>query len=119
MARQHPRSRDGADRGLRPLGAVTDAALRLDTWLQARLGRPYNALLGVGLIIEIVRRIGEIPGQLASTHRLIGQIFVLALEAALLIHQVGALSHHVGGRRPATDLEHPPHGPAPRENGAA
>lgn len=41
--------------------ALTRAAHRLDLWLQARLGRPYNALLGIGLAIEIIRRLLETP----------------------------------------------------------
>ncbi len=78
--------------------AITGAALRLDLWLQDRLGRPYHALLGVGLIIEIVRRLIEIPERAASMHRLVPVVLLILLEAALLIHQVGALSHHVAPR---------------------
>ena len=82
--------------------ALSHAALRLDVWLQARLGRPYNALLGVGLTIELINRLRELPEKVASMPRLAGGILVMLMEAALLIHQVGALSHHIGhprGRR--------------------
>jgi hypothetical protein len=80
--------------------AITRAALRLDLWLQAKLGRPYNALLGVGLTIEIIRRLIEIPERLASAHRLAVLALTVAMELALLIHQVGALSHHITPRGP-------------------
>jgi len=83
------------------IGTITHAALRLDQWLQKRLGRPYNVLLGVGLIIEIVRRLAEIPDHVASIHRLASGALVVAMEMALLIHQVGALSHHVEHRKAA------------------
>ena len=78
---------------------LTHAARRLDLWLQARLGRPYNALLGVGLTIELVHRLTELPATLAIPHRLIGGLLVVAMELALLVHQVAELSHHIDARR--------------------
>jgi xanthosine utilization system XapX-like protein len=81
------------------IGRITGAALRLDEWLQDRLGRPYHLLLAAGLTVEIVRRLIEIPQRAAHLHRLVPVLLLIVLEAALLIHQVGALSHHV--RRPA------------------
>jgi len=36
---------------------IAASAHRLDGWLQERFGRPYNALLGVGLVVEIIRRL--------------------------------------------------------------
>jgi hypothetical protein len=74
---------------------ISHQALRLDEWLQATLGRPYNALLGVGLIVEIVRHLYEMPKRLADVHRLVPTLLVMAMEVALLIHQVGALHHHL------------------------
>jgi hypothetical protein len=79
--------------------AVTRAAQRLDLWLQDRLGRPYNALLGIGLVIEIVRRLTEAPHKVLDMHRLLGSALVIIMELALLLHQVGALSHHIERRR--------------------
>jgi hypothetical protein len=81
------------------LMGIARGAYRLDAWLQARLGRPYNALLGVGLVIEIVRGLSEIPERFGQTHRLVGHVLTMALEAALLLHQVGALSHHFERRK--------------------
>jgi hypothetical protein len=34
-------------------------------------------------------------------HRLVGTVLVVLLEAALLVHQVGALSHHIRPRKSA------------------
>jgi hypothetical protein len=66
----------------------------IDTWLQERLGRPYNLVLGVGLIIEIVRRLSELPHHVESATHVLGVVLVVAFEIALLIHQIGALDHH-------------------------
>lgn len=74
---------------------ITHGALRLDEWLQAKLGRPYHALLSVGLVVEIVRRLFELPQHLTEVHRLVPTLLVMAMEIALLIHQVGALHHHI------------------------
>ena len=76
------------------LHAIALAANRLDAWLQARLGRPYNALLGIGLTIEIVRRLIELPHHVTLAPRLAGVIILIVMNLALLVHQVGALSHH-------------------------
>jgi len=90
--------------------AITHAALRLDLWLQAKVGRAYRALLVTGLVIEIVRRLTEIPEQIGSLHRLGPLVATLALESALLIHQIGELSRHAQtrGSRGHDDPEPPP-----------
>jgi hypothetical protein len=75
--------------------SIAVAAHRLDLWLQARLGRPYNALLGIGLTVEIIRRIGELPRHAALAPQL-GVIVLIVMNLALLVHQVGELSHHTG-----------------------
>ena len=101
------------------LHAIAQGAHRLDLWLQDRLGRPYNALLGVGLTIEIVRRISEAPKALASVHGLIGSALVIFMEMALLIHQIGALSHHIERRRrrpKGEDAEAAPDEPTPEHS---
>ncbi|MGH6992263.1 MAG: hypothetical protein ACRED8_06870 [Caulobacteraceae bacterium] len=77
---------------------LTHGAWRLDLWFEDRLGRPYNVLLSVGLTIEIVRRLIELPHRLASTDRIVGAALIILMEAALLIHQLGAL-HHMRARR--------------------
>lgn len=81
---------------------IAKAALWLDTWLQQTFGRPYNALLGAGLIFEIIRGAGElhdrIVAHLASPATLAGLSLQLLMAAALLIHQIGALSHRLEQR---------------------
>jgi hypothetical protein len=104
------------------LHKITHAFHQLDEWLQDRLGRPYNALLGIGLAIEIGRRISEAPKALASVHGLVGTLLVLFMEMALLIHQIGALSHHIERRkrgRKAEGPEAPADAPAPERPEAA
>jgi hypothetical protein len=77
---------------------ITSSALRLDQALQRKFGRPYNALLAVVLVGEIVRQAIEFPEKLASKPRLIGVVLSFVVELALLIHQVGALHHHLARR---------------------
>ena len=71
----------------------------MDQWLQTRLGRPYNALLGVGLVLEIIEQLGRLPERLGSAPNLIRSGLILVMAFALLLHQLGALSHHVDRRR--------------------
>jgi hypothetical protein len=74
--------------------AIARAAARLDAWMQAKLGRPYNLVLAGGLVIEIAHRVRETIEKVGGARHLAGEIALLLLEAALLIHQVGELSHH-------------------------
>ena len=80
---------------------ITRVAFTIDQWLERTLGRPYNVILGVGLIVEIVRRLIDLPARLGSMPHVVGEAAVLLVATLLLIHQVGALSHHVerAGRR--------------------
>jgi len=80
------------------LKSIARGALWLDTWLEARLGRPYHALLSAGLIMEVIRKIGEIPHKLRFTENLLWDLFEIFFELALLVHQVGALSHRFKAR---------------------
>jgi hypothetical protein len=54
--------------------------------------------LGIGLIVEIVRGATELAGALGSMQNLGWPIFHILLGLALLIHQLGALSHHLETR---------------------
>jgi hypothetical protein len=76
--------------------SIALAAHRLDLWLQARLGRPYNVILGVGLVTEIIRRLGELPRHAVLEPGLLGVVALIAMNLALLVHQVGEFSHHTG-----------------------
>jgi hypothetical protein len=81
------------------IGVIANGALRLDQWLEKNLGRPYNALLGIGLMTEIVRQSIELSAKLRATDDIVRLVFPLLLESALLIHQVGALSHRFENRK--------------------
>ena len=78
---------------------ITHGALKLDVWLQAKLGRPYNVLLGVGLVTELIHRLSAFPKTITTMPHVVGDILAALMEVALLIHQVGALSHHIDRRR--------------------
>jgi hypothetical protein len=70
-------------------------ALWLDEWLQERLGRPYNFLLGVGLVFEIIEQAGHVRERLHSAPTLLRSLLIFMVSLALLLHQIGALSHHM------------------------
>jgi hypothetical protein len=70
----------------------------LDAWLGRTLGRPYHALLGIGLVIEIARRLREATEIGASTSGLLKLALAVALFCALLIHQLGELHEHMAQR---------------------
>jgi hypothetical protein len=78
---------------------ITHGALKLDTWLQEKLGRPYNVLLSIGLVSELVQRLSELPKKITTMPHLVGDVVAALIEVALLIHQVGALSHRIDRRR--------------------
>jgi hypothetical protein len=78
----------------------------LDAWLQSRIGRPYNVLLTIGLVAEIVGRVRHLPELVTSASGELRLVFVIVLEMALLIHQVGLISHVVEPR--ARTGESPP-----------
>jgi hypothetical protein len=71
---------------------ITNRARWLDTWLEENLGRPYNSLLTIGLVLDMISRIDAIPGKLRSGHDLIGTALTFTMEGALLIHQLGEFS---------------------------
>jgi hypothetical protein len=75
------------------LKAITDWAAWLDRWLEVNLGRPYNIVLSIGLVLEMVNKIQTLPSTIAHGEGLIGILFSLVVEAALLINQLGEFSH--------------------------
>jgi hypothetical protein len=80
------------------LSAVTDAARRLELWLGRKFGRPYHALLGIGIAIEIVQHCRELPEKLGSGE-IVKTVLAIILFLALLVHQAGELSEHAKARR--------------------
>ena len=68
--------------------------------MAAQFGRPYHALLGVGLVVEIVQRVREL-GETTSWDTVRTWLAIL-LFAALLVRQLGELHEHVDRRRERT-----------------
>ena len=81
------------------LKLIAAMALKLDTWLEARLGRPYNVALSIGLIAEVVHNLAEMPAKHRITEHLVWEIFQILVACVLLVHQVGALSHRLEAPR--------------------
>ncbi len=95
--------------------ALTDWAAWLDQWLEINLGRPYNTVLSIGLVLEMVNKIQTLPSTLTHGKGLIGTLFSLVVEAALLINQLGEFSHRRHKRKTkkaavaaGAPTEHPP-----------
>ena len=81
--------------------AVLYYAHRLDAWLRLRLGPPYHALLGLGLVIEIGRHVHELADLHISTAGIVRSLLQLVLYSVLLVHQLGELHAHFAARREA------------------
>jgi hypothetical protein len=82
---------------------LTGAAFQIDAWLHRRLGRAYRMMLSVGLVVDIVHRIIEAPEHVETRPHLTGIILAVAMELALLLHQVGELHHRLGPDAQADD----------------
>ena len=78
--------------------AVTNAARDLELWLSRTFGRPYHALLGIGIAAEIVQHCRELPDKLDSAAMLKTALAIL-LFVVLLVHQAGELSERAEQRR--------------------
>lgn len=77
---------------------LAQLAWHLDEWLQEKLGRPYNALLGVGIVLGLVHQIGDLPKDF-SLHGGFGTLLFVAMDVALLINQAGQFHQHMERRR--------------------
>jgi hypothetical protein len=75
------------------------AAHRLDDWLREMLGRPYHAVLGIGLVLEIIARLRELHEAPATSVGIVRLVLVMVLYLLLLVHQLGELSEHAERRR--------------------
>jgi len=79
--------------------SVTHAARRLDLWLGTTVGRPYHALLGIGIGIEIIQHVREFAEKPLESASIIKTALAILLFLALLVHQVGELSENFERRR--------------------
>jgi hypothetical protein len=69
----------------------------LDATLAHKIGTTYHAVLGIGLVTEIVRRLrefGDLP-----TSGTVRSLLAVALFGLLLLHQVAELAEHMERRR--------------------
>jgi hypothetical protein len=77
------------------IASLLTASSRLDRWLHERLGRPYRIALSVGLVIELIRKLAEMPGRVMKAHELVISVLIILLNAALLLHQLAELGERV------------------------
>jgi hypothetical protein len=77
---------------------LTKLALKWDRWLHQRFGRVYGIALSVGLISDIIHRVLDAPAHVKERHHLIGVILAVAMEAGLLIHQIGEMHERLGNQ---------------------
>jgi hypothetical protein len=78
---------------------IAHNAHRLDAWLKANVGRPYTAILSIGLIIAMVDGVGKLSeklsegGEIFSSH-LITYAVSLAFQLALFINLLAQWHEH-------------------------
>ncbi|HUB48808.1 MAG TPA: hypothetical protein VMB73_27855 [Acetobacteraceae bacterium] len=78
---------------------ILRAARGLDETIKARLGRPYNVVLCIGLVLEIGRLIHELLSRPQESRGVVVLVVSMAFYGLLLIHQLGELSDHADRRR--------------------
>lgn len=78
---------------------LAQLAYHLDEWLQEKLGRPYNALLGVGIVLGLFHQIGDLPKDFSAHGLGFGALFFVVMNLALLINQAGQFHQHMERRR--------------------
>lgn len=74
------------------------AVRRFDEAIKTRLGRPYNAVLCIGLVTEIGRLIHELLSRPEESAGLVRLVVSMVFYALLLIHQLAELSEHAERR---------------------
>ncbi|THD67128.1 hypothetical protein [Phenylobacterium sp.] len=77
---------------------LAQLAYRLDEWLQTKLGRPYNALLGVGLVLGLIHQFQDLPKDFARGGG-VSTLLIAAMDVALLVNQAGQFHQHLERRR--------------------
>jgi hypothetical protein len=77
---------------------LAHTAYHLDEWLQTNLGRPYNALLGVGLVLGLVHQVQDLPKDFTHGGG-ISTLLIAVMDVALLINQAGQFHGHMERRR--------------------
>jgi hypothetical protein len=75
----------------------------LDTWLKARVGWPYNTVLGIGLGSGIAATVTAISQELHSPKNLAGLAVALVFQAGLMINQLAQLHQMREARRARRD----------------
>lgn len=83
---------------------VTRRAHWLDVWLRRKLGRPYVALLAIGLglgITETLRELGKVivEGEKGLESNILKTVALVVFQSALLINQLAQLDQHRERRR--------------------
>jgi hypothetical protein len=78
---------------------ILRGAHELDAWLRSHLGRPYHAVLGIGLIIEIVRHLHELGEIGESPSGIVRVALAVIFYSVLLMNQLGELHAHVAARK--------------------
>jgi hypothetical protein len=73
-------------------------AYQLDEWLQEKLGRPYNALLGVGLVLGLIHQVQDLPKDLTHNGG-VSTLLIAVMDVALLVNQAGQFHQHMERRR--------------------
>jgi hypothetical protein len=77
---------------------ILNGAYELDAWLGRSVGRPYHVILGIGLVVELVRRLRDIGEVGASATGLVRVAISVVFFAALFINQLAEFHGHMQRR---------------------
>jgi len=81
---------------------LLEGAYRLDAWLKERVGRPYTAILGVGLTLSIAATTQNLSDAIEHGRSPVVLAGTVVFEVALLINQLAQFHEyreHVRARR--------------------
>jgi hypothetical protein len=78
---------------------IVRGAHALDAWLRERFGRPYVALLTVGLVLGIIESVKNLIHTAETTPDVVKVALAIAFQLALLINQLAQFHQYREERR--------------------
>ncbi len=83
---------------------MLNLAHRADEAIRTAAGRPYHAIMGTALVLEIIDRVHQLHEASVTAGSLIRMAVTVSFCLVLLLHQLGELSERVAHRSKAGRL---------------